>query len=86
MGTIKNEMEEAADTSTFVSSSRKDLLTRIKKKNDKNNPNGRVNKDLSSDLTSGSFLTNELRKSNDNDLVSSFTSLPLESYGFPYYR
>ncbi|KAF7387135.1 hypothetical protein HZH68_012812 [Vespula germanica] len=85
MGTIKNEME-AADTSTFSLSSRKDLLTKIKKKNDKNNSNGRANKDLLSDLTSGSFLTNELRKSNDNDLVSSFTSLPLESYGFPYYR
>ncbi|KAL2729657.1 uncharacterized protein V1478_005947 [Vespula squamosa] len=83
MGTIKNEME-AADKSTL--SSRKDLSTKIKKKNDKNNPNGRVNKDLSSDLISGSFLTDELRKSNDNDLVSSFTSLPLESYGFPYYR
>ncbi|KAI4499794.1 hypothetical protein M0802_005050 [Mischocyttarus mexicanus] len=85
MGTIKHEME-SGDTSTFLLPSRKDLRTKKKKTNKSNPTEKATKKNPSSDLTSDSILTNEFCKSNNNNIVSSATSLPLESYGFPYYR
>ncbi|KAI4486067.1 hypothetical protein M0804_006556 [Polistes exclamans] len=85
MGTIKNEME-SGDTSNFLLPSRKDHRMKKKKNNKSDTTQKATNPNLSFDFTSGSIFTNEFRKSNNSDIVSSATSLPLESYGFPYYR
>ncbi|XP_015174028.1 PREDICTED: uncharacterized protein LOC107065137 [Polistes dominula] len=74
---------ESGDTSNFLLPSRKDLRMKKKKNNKSDHPTQKTtNQNHSSDFTSGSILTNEFCKSNNN----SATSLPLESYGFPYYR